>query len=795
MITRVTTDEPAAVTVLDVLKRRAQVSPEALALLAPQHPPLTYRRLLEHVEATVEVLHAHGLNRNDRVAVVLPNGPEIAVAFAAVAATATCAPLNPAYRQQEFDFSLTDLGARALIVDADVDSPAQEAAHTRGIPVLELKRYPDRGAGIFEFGGAVEGDSRGEAAAAPQDTALVLHTSGTTARPKVVPLTQQNLCMSAHAIASTLRLTPGDRCINIMPLFHIHGLIGALLASWTAGASVVATSGLDPDTFFGWLETFCPTWYTGVPTMHQAIVARAAAHRDIIPRRRLRFIRSCSAALPSRVMAEMEVRFMTQVIEAYGMTEASHQIASNPLDPLPRKPGSVGLAAGAEIAIMDASGRVLPVGAVGEVVIRGAGVIAGYENNPAANASSFTDGWFRTGDQGRLDDEGYLFLSGRLKEIINRGGEKVAPAEIDTVLMRHPAVHEAVAFAVPHPTLGEDVAAAIVLKHGATATEHEIRRFAAGHLSEFKIPKRLLVVGEIPRGPTGKLQRLRLAERLAEALSEKQRDDFVAPQTPEQTRLCAIWESVLHTPQIGVRDDFYALGGDSLALAVMTAEVEASFQTTIPLDAFLSSPTIETLAALVPNASRSEREDGTGGPSHTPRPSSRPIRDSRWGGFKNRLLQLGALYAPGYTSTRVWLHRLRGVTIGQNVSIGLSTLIETAYPRLVTIGDNVTIGMRVVIIAHLRDSTAAARTTGEPTIRIEDGAYIGPGVIILPHVTIGAGAVVSAGSVVSRSIPAHTLARGNPAQPIARCGVSLGGGVAYEEFLRHLTPVAGEPRP
>jgi acyl-CoA synthetase (AMP-forming)/AMP-acid ligase II/acetyltransferase-like isoleucine patch superfamily enzyme/acyl carrier protein len=772
-------------TLPELLKRRAEAAPEALAILAPGRTPLTYRQLSAQVEATVAALRAYDLQQGDRVAVVLPNGPEMAVAFAGVAAGATCAPLNPAYRLQEFEFYLEDLRARAIVVDAEMDSPVREAAQHRGIPILELKRCPTREAGVFELSGALHAAGPVSMTAAPDDTALVLHTSGTTSKPKIVPLSQQNLCSSGHSIMTGLRLTEGDRCLNVMPLFHIHGLVGALLSSLTAGASVVATPGLDPLQFFAWLEEFAPTWYTAVPTMHQAILTGAAAQTAVIARRPLRFIRSCSAALPPRVMAELEERFATQVLEAYGMTEASHQIASNPLAPAPRKPGSVGVAAGATLAVMGEGGRLLPAGQTGEVVIKGPGVIHAYEGDAAASASSFTNGWFRTGDQGRLDSDGYLFLTGRLKELVNRGGEKIAPAEVDAVLTQHPAVSQAVAFGMPHPTLGEELAAAVVLRKDAAATERELRDFAAARLADFKVPRQLLIVDAIPKGPTGKLQRRRLAEAFADRLTPQTRSDFVAPHTSIQVRLAEIWASVLPGRRIGLRDDFYALGGDSLGLAVMTAAVEDHFKRRIPLDAFLGCPTIETLAGLLAD----------GPASRGARVASGPFRDSLWSGLKNRVLQALALYAPGYKTTRVRFHRWRGVTIGRNVSIGLSALIETAYPRLVAIGNDVTIGMRVIVIGHLRDSTDQARAAGEPTVRIEDRAYIGPGVIILPHVTIGEGAVVAAGSVVTGSIPAHTLARGNPARPIARCGVSLGGGVSYEEFVRHLTPLDGEGAP
>jgi acetyltransferase-like isoleucine patch superfamily enzyme/acyl carrier protein len=431
---------------------------------------------------------------------------------------------------------------------------------------------------------------------------------------------------------------------------------------------------------------------------------------------------------------------------------------------------------------MDEAGNLLPVGEIGEIVIRGINVTEGYENNPTANQSSFTNGWFRTGDQGRFDTDGYLFITGRLKEIINRGGEKIAPKEVDEVLVQHPAIAQAIAFAMPHPTLGEDVAAAVVLNNNASATESEIREFAAARLVDFKVPNQVLIVEEIPKGPTGKLQRIGLADKLALKLKE----NFVAPKDSIEKELAEIWKDLLSVDQVGVRDNFYALGGDSLATAVMISIIETRFSAAISLDNFLRSPTIETITGLLQqkDSSISDASVATGQAK-----GSKPIRDSVWGGVKNRLFQLAALYAPGYKTTRVWLHRMRGVSIGSNVSIGMSALIETAYPRLVSIGNNVSIGMRAIIIAHLRDLTTQARVSNQPTVQIEDNVYIGPGVIVLPNVTIGHGAVVSAGSVVSRSVPPQTLVQGNPAKPIARCGVSLGGGVSYEQFLRHLTPI------
>jgi len=342
----------------------------------------------------------------------------------------------------------------------------------------------------------------------------VLHTSGTTSRPKMVPLSHRNLTTSARNVRESLALEADDRGLVIMPLFHIHGLVAALLAPLAAGGEVCCSPGFNALKFFSWFAEVCPTWYTGVPTMHQAILLRATKNPEALRDHRLRFIRSSSSALPLTVIAELERVFRVPVIEAYGMTEAAHQMASNPLPPTPRKPGSVGLPAGPEIRVVDPTGNTVPPGIPGEIVIRGLNVMGEYENNPKANAEAFYDGWFRTGDQGVVDADGYLSLTGRLKEIINRGGEKISPREVDEVIMTHPAVHQCVTFAMPHEMLGEEVAAAVVLRQGAEATDQELRRFAAERLADFKVPRKILFLSEIPMGATGKLQRIGLAQKL-----------------------------------------------------------------------------------------------------------------------------------------------------------------------------------------------------------------------------------------------------------------------------------------
>jgi acyl-CoA synthetase (AMP-forming)/AMP-acid ligase II len=485
-------------TVWDLLSSGSE---DRLAITAPERPPITFgqlRRLIAHLVAS---LNAKDIGRNDRVAIVLPNGPEMACAFLGVTSGATAAPLNPAYTADEFTFYLSDIRAKALIVEAGSMSPALACAKNLGIAVIELAALRSSVASEPVY-------------AKEHDVALVLHTSGTTSRPKIVPLTQSNIVVSAGNIVRTLALTASDVNLNIMPLFHIHGLMAGLLAPLLAGGTVFATPGFNALKFFAWMEEAKPTWYTAVPTMHQAILARAARHRDIIERRPLRFIRSSSSSLPPQVTAEIEATFAVPLIESYGMTEAAHQMASNPLPPGRRKPGSVGLPAGPEIAIVDEAGVPQPSGVTGEIAIRGVNVTKGYENNPKANAEAFANGWFRTGDQGLVDREGYLTITGRLKEIINRGGEKVSPREVDEILMDHPAVAQVVTFAMPHDKLGEEVAAAVVLRNGLGVTESDLRDFASRHLAAFKVPRKIIFLNEIPKGATGKLQRVGLAQKL-----------------------------------------------------------------------------------------------------------------------------------------------------------------------------------------------------------------------------------------------------------------------------------------
>ena len=490
----------------------------APAISAPSRSPLSFGALRALVDSTLATLNSLGIGRNDRVAIVLANGPEMATCFMACASGVASAPLNPAYRADEFEFYLSDLNAKALIVEQGSTSPAIAVAEKLGVRLIDLVVADGAPAGQFSLQPR-DGSTAGAAAAngghaEPGDVSMVLHTSGTTSRPKIVPLSQGNLAASATHILRTLQFSATDCGLNIMPLFHIHGLIAGVLSPLAAGSQVFCTPGFNALKFFGWMEEAKPTWYTAVPTMHQAIVARASKNLDVIARHPLRFLRSSSSSMPPQVIGELEAIFKAPLIESYGMTEATHQMASNPLPPAVRKPGTVGVANGPEVAIRHEDGRLLARGETGEIVIRGPNVTAGYENNPKANAEGFADGWFRTGDQGVMDADGYISITGRLKEIINRGGEKVSPREVDEILMDHAAVAQVVCFGMPHPKLGEEVAAVVVLREGQQASERDLQQFVAGRAADYKVPKKILFMDEIPKGATGKLQRIGLAQKL-----------------------------------------------------------------------------------------------------------------------------------------------------------------------------------------------------------------------------------------------------------------------------------------
>jgi acyl-CoA synthetase (AMP-forming)/AMP-acid ligase II len=470
---------------------------------------VTYDSLRKQVFDMASALASLGIRRGDTVAIVLPNGLPAIVSFLAASIAGTAAPLNPAYPYEEFLFFLGDTDARILLCPPVGAEFARSAAADRKIPAFSVQMSEQ---GIVRLVGAPAGVSATEPTA--DDVALILHTSGSTGRPKRVPLRHFNLAVSSGNIANTYALSDADVSLCVMPLFHIHGLIGSIMATLLSGGTVVVPAKFNALSFWRTVQEHGVTWYSGVPTMHQLLLARS--RHNPAEAASLRFIRSCSAPMSAELIHKIEDVFGVPFVEAYGMTEAAHQMTSNPLPPRHRKPGSVGVGTGLLLSIMDKAGNHLGTDQRGEVAIQGANVFRGYENNPEANARAFVGGWFRTGDEGYLDADCYLHLTGRMKDIIIRGGENIAPHEVDEILLRHPAVAAAVTFGCAHPTLGEEVAAAVVLHELNGATESELIKHCCESLAEFKVPKKIYLVDSIPTTATGKIRRRVVAAALVD---------------------------------------------------------------------------------------------------------------------------------------------------------------------------------------------------------------------------------------------------------------------------------------
>ena len=589
------TGELSTFSLREVIRSNSEQRPHADALLSPGLQPLTYGQLSRQMDYVGQTLRMRGIAGSDRVAVVLDSGPDMAAAFLGVSAYAVCAPLNPSYHDDEFEFYLKDIDAKAIVLPSNSHSPAWKSATRIGLPVIELEPSRER-AGGFTLGEGQTAVGVPDDWGRNEDVALVVHTSGTTSRPKQVPLSHRNLCASSYNHAQSLKLSHDDRCLNVMPMFHTHGLSAVLLPSMSAGASVVCSAGFDHTSFADLMGEFEPTWYSAVPTIHCSILSLAKANPTVAAGGHLRLIRSNSSSLPPTVMAELEEVFRVPVIETYGLSEALAMTA-NPLPPAQRKPGSVGLPIGTDgfplrMAIMDNEGQLLAAGETGEIVVRGSSVMKGYANKSEANEAAFADGWFRTGDQGHADNAGYFYVTGRIKEIINRGGEKISPREIDEVLLEHPAVAQAAAFAVPHPSLGEDVSAAVVLHDESNVAEHELRRFAHERLALFKVPSRILTVSSIPKSPTGKFSRIGLHKAFEGQLAA----DYVKPRTELEAAVVKAIQEVLETSPIGVIDNFFELGGDSLKAARVLARLSSRYSTEIPAVSLFLNPNAQELA-------------------------------------------------------------------------------------------------------------------------------------------------------------------------------------------------------
>lgn len=581
------------------------------ALLGVGSKLLTYAGLLQQLERTVALLNAAGIGRGDTVAVALRNGPECASLCLAVTCGAICAPLNPDSTAAEFDRYLGCLRPKAIIVEAGRKSACTEVALNRGIPLIWLFPGLD---GSFSLEGGPGGQAERPGLAEPGDVALKIHTSGSLSQPKVAALTHENLCHGAMSNVTQLGLTPQDRCLCLTAMFFTQGLLVSVFSSLVAGGSVVCTPGYDPRDFFTWLDEFKPTWYAAPTAVQRSILIQSAKFPEVISRSRLRVIRCSSSVASPDFIAQMEALFRAPVLDSYGLTETSSTIAGQLLNPAARKRGSVGRPVGCEMAVIDERGVTLGPGMVGEVIVRGPGVIRAYDGDPEVNRQSFVNGWLRTGDLGALDHEGYLFLRGRSKEMINRGGVKILPGEIDEILNAHPAVAEGVAFAIPHDRLGEDVAAAVVLRDGQRASEElerELREFCATRLSFSKVPGKIAFVRDLPRTATGKITRVGLAGKLetepARRVPSAGNENGSVPHGIVEMLLLSIWEDVLDRRPIGIHDDFFSLGGDSLQSAQLLARIHEVCGVDLEPAALLVAPTVAGMAARLTRSGISGR--------------------------------------------------------------------------------------------------------------------------------------------------------------------------------------------
>jgi acyl-CoA synthetase (AMP-forming)/AMP-acid ligase II/acyl carrier protein len=561
--------------------------PDKIVIADPETGSVSFSMLQEYAGNTSLFLRKMGVARKDRVAIVMNQGSDLAVAFLSVAAHCVATPLNPKGTRSDFRSWLSDLEAVCIIAGNDPGDQLIDTASDMGISVIAW----DEIAGYQE-----EIPEPNRQPADPDDLALILHTSGTTAKAKMVPLTHANLMHSARNVSTVLRLDETDIGLCIMPLFHIHGIVACLLAPLFAGGMVIVPRVFEPEGLFTILREQGPTWFSAVPTMHQHIITHAETFSESRPVHSLRFIRSSSAMLPPVVMDRLESLFGVPVIEAYGMTEAAHQMCSNPLPPAKRKTGSVGIMAGPEVAVVDESGSFLSPGVNGEIVIRGENVSSGYLHLPDEMQGRLSGGWFRTGDMGRFDEEGYLYIVGRMKEIINRGGEKVSPLEVEEALLGIEEVSEAVSFGVAHQTLGEDLVAAVVLRQGSTIREQDIRGRLMEMLTHFKVPSRILILDSIPKSSIGKVQRLKMPDMLADRLAM----NFVEPVNDTERTVAEVFSSVIHVKgKVGRFDNFFALGGDSLQATRAAFILQEKFNLEMPATLIFRYPSPESFAGYI----------------------------------------------------------------------------------------------------------------------------------------------------------------------------------------------------
>lgn len=581
-----------AETLYELLAVQAQRDPDAVAILALGRTPLTFGGLLDQIDNLRTVLNGCGLGRGDRIAHVGGRGPETAVALLGIASCAVCVPLNSSTPPTEMEKALEETKAKALLVPATTSVEMKSLARQLGIVLLEYSAEDGAPAGRLNIDGRRAAAVTHGGPAAAGDLAYVLRTSGTTSRSKIVPISHRNVVARTAKSRRIFDLRPGDRCLNLMPLCYHHGLNSGLMLPLVAGSAVICPQAFNVDTFFACMREFSPTWYTASFTYHQTILEWLQQRPNALDGHRIRFMRAGSGPLAAHIRTGVEEMVGAPLLEVYGTTETGTVAANSPVGK--RKPGTVGASPDNDLAIMDDDGNLLATGAEGEVVVRGPIVFDGYENDPAANRRAFRGEWYRTGDHGVIDEGGFIKLLGRRDEVINRGGEKIAPREVDDALLAHSAVAEAVSFPVPHATLHQEIAAAVVLRDDAHVTGQELRRFLATRLASFKVPRVILCTAELPKGPTGKLSRKGLAAHF-DLVPSAPPNIHGEARTETQRTLLALWRAALKRSDIGLDDDFFLLGGDSLCAVDLLHTIEQHLQYQLPLNFLMEAPTVRQM--------------------------------------------------------------------------------------------------------------------------------------------------------------------------------------------------------
>ncbi len=582
-----------------VLATLARKSPDAAAIAAPGRADLSFQALFQSISIAHRQLRSLGVQRGDRVMLFAPgNSPETASLSLGIAASATAIIVNPDLSNSELNYYLDRLAPQVMLAFPEQFDRLGEIAQQAGIVLIKVIVDVAAPAGTYRLDLLPSSDIYGDIAdwAIDLDIALITMTSGSTGAPKFVPLTHAAICDSCSQASQLLQLSPDDICLNLLSLFHVHGSISNFLLPLLSGGKVVFCGDFNPEYFIDWQLESRATWYSVGPTLHLAILKAISQNIDRISIHSLRFIRSGSSVLSPQTIAELERILGVPLVQGYGMSELP-LFTSTPFPPIEGNRGFIKICASTEITIRDEAANDVANGTVGEIFVRGENVMSGYLDRHQAHTNAFCNGWLRTGDLGWFDAAGYLHLAGRLKEIINRGGNKVSPQEVDNVLMQFPEVEEVGTFAIPHPRLGEDMVTAVVIKSGKSITEHALRTLLFDRLSDFKIPSQIIFVAAMPKGKTGKIQRNLLAEKFA----DRWQFTYTLPRNELELKIADLFAKVLDLDRVSIYDNFFLLGGDSLSGTQLVSRICQTFAVNIPIRSLFELPTVADLASFMAN--------------------------------------------------------------------------------------------------------------------------------------------------------------------------------------------------